>query len=267
MFPMKLKLQRSLAFFDIESTGINWKTDRIIDLAVIKLDPAGQRESFLFRMNPGMPIPPESTAVHGITDQDVKNERPFSEKAEAIQEVLADCDLAGYNLLRFDIPLLQAEFARVAMAFSLESRRVVDVQRIYHKKEPRDLTAALKFYCGEDHVDAHGAMPDTEATLRVLEGQLERYGDLPCDVAGLAEYTSTTPPDTFDVRGQLKWDAGNELVLNFGVFKGKRLRALAQDDPGYLQWMLRKDFGPDVAEAVKKTLAGNPPTRVPPPAA
>ena len=260
----RLHLARPLAVLDVESTGANWKTDRIIDLAIIKRMPDGTEEALLFHAHPGMPIPPESTAVHGIRDEDVVGRPPFEELADSIATALDGCDLAGFNLLRFDNPILQAEFKRTGKVFPMEGRRVVDVQRIFHRKEPRDLSAAVRFYCGEPHADAHSALGDTQATLRVLLGQLERYADLPGTVEELAEFSKpSAPAHAFDAEGKLHWDADGDLVLNFGVFKGSKLAVMADKDPGYLEWMLRKSFGPEVETAVRQALAGQAPKRTP----
>ncbi|MBP7276032.1 MAG: 3'-5' exonuclease [Kiritimatiellae bacterium] len=258
----RLHLDRPLAFFDVESTGANWKTDRIIDLAIVKRMPDGAEEALLFHAHPGMPIPPESTAVHGIRDADVVGRPPFAELADSIAAAFEGCDLAGFNLLRFDIPILQAEFKRAERVFPMDGRRVVDVQRIFHRKEPRDLSAAVRFYCGGPHTEAHSALGDTQATLQVLLGQLERYPDLPGSVEDLAEFSKpTVPAHAFDAEGKLQWDADGDLVLNFGVFKGAKMITMAAKDPGYLEWMLRKSFGPEVETAVRQTLAGQAPRR------
>lgn len=255
----RLNLTRPLAFMDIESTGANWKTDRIIDLAIIKKHPDGAEEALLFHANPGMPIPPESTAVHGIRDEDVAGRPPFDELASSVLSALEGCDLAGYNLLRFDIPILQAEFKRAGLVFPMEGRRVVDVQRIFHRKEPRDLSAAVRFYCGGSHDEAHSALGDTQATLQVLLGQLEHYPDLPGTVEGLSDFSKpTTSASAYDPEGKLVWDADGDLALNFGVFKGTKLSLLADKDPGYLEWMLRKSFGAEVETAVRHALDGQP---------
>ncbi|MBN1269055.1 MAG: 3'-5' exonuclease, partial [Kiritimatiellae bacterium] len=182
---MKLKLQRPLAVFDIESTGVNRRKDRIIDLAIVTLLPDGSQSTFTFRVNPEMPIPAQATKVHGITDADVKDCPTFKQVAADVAACLEGCDLAGYNILGFDIPLLEEEFRRAEVPFNMDGRRVVDAQRIFHQNEPRDLTAALKFYCGEMHLGAHGALEDVLATVRVLDGELARYKDLPRDVEGL----------------------------------------------------------------------------------
>ena len=247
---MRLKLQRPLAVLDIESTGANWRVDRIIDLAVIRILPDGGREKKVFRVNPGMPIPPAATAIHGIRDEDVLGAPSFAEMAPAIAATLSGCDFAGYNLAKFDLPLLAEEFRRIGKTFDWPSCRVIDAQRIFHRREPRDLSAALAFYCGDEHAGAHGAEADAEATFRVIEGQMERYPDLPADVEGLALYCFPPHPDFIDREGKLTWDAGGEAALNFGVNRGRRLREIAVKDPSYLSWMLRKQFGPEVEQMV-----------------
>ena len=257
---MNWNIERPLAVFDIESTGINRKADRIIDLAIIILKPDGSREEHTFRVNPGMPIPPDSTAIHGITDDDVKDCPPFRDVAEKVLKVLEGCDLSGFNVLHFDIPVLQEEFARADMRFEMEGRRVVDAQRIFHKKEPRDLSAALSFYCGEAHTDAHGALADVEATIHVLKGQLERYPDLPTDVAALEEFCNPRNPKWVDQTGKFKWD-GDEAVINFGKNQGRKLREMAQFEKSFLDWMLRSDFPRDTQAIAKNALAGKYPAK------
>jgi DNA polymerase-3 subunit epsilon len=260
---MKLKLSRPLAFFDIESTGTNKKYDRIVDLAVVKLLPDGSRATHSFRVNPEMPIPAAATAVHGIRDADVAGCPTFAQQAAEIAAVFDHCDLSGYNILGFDIPLLQEEFRRVGHPFSMDNRRVVDVQRIYHKKEPRDLSAALSFYCGELHFDAHQALDDVLATIRVLEGQFQRYNDLPVDVTALSEFCNPRNPEWVDRTGKLKWDNG-EAVINFGRSQGKKLRDLLQLDPGFIKWMLNADFPDDTKSILRNAMAGVLPTPPPP---
>lgn len=256
---MKLHLERPFAVFDIESTGINRKVDRIIDLAIIKLRPDGKRDSYSYRVHPGTPIPPESTAVHGITDADVDGCPSFSEIAETVHEVLEGCDLGGFNVLHFDIPLLTEEFARAGIVFRLDDRRVVDAQRIFHRKEPRDLSAALQFYCGEMHLDAHGALADVEATLRVMEGQFERYPDLPTDMDELEAFCNPRDPAWADRTGRLKW-VEDQVVINFGKNQGKSLRTLVSEDNGFLNWILKNDFPADTKDLVRNALAGHFPT-------
>ncbi len=251
----RLQIDRPLVFFDIESTGINVKTDRIIDLGIVRILPRHQREAFSFRVHPGMPIPRESSEVHGITDEDVEHCPPFSEVAERVRELFTDVDLAGFNILRFDIPLLEMECNRAGSPLDLREARVVDAQRIFHIKEPRDLSAALKFYCGEFHLDAHGAMGDVDATIRVLDGQLERYGDLPRSVDGLHELCDTRKPDWVDRSGKLRW-ANGDILINFGKNKGQSLKTLVREDPGFLSWMLRSDFPPDTQDLIRNAMSG-----------
>ena len=259
---MDLNLERPLIVFDIESTGINWRTDRIIDLALVKLLPSGDREQHTYRVHPGMPIPPETTAIHHITDADVEGCPSFSAIVDDVLEVLADCDLGGYNIVRFDLPLLAKECERAGKALPTDGVRLIDAQRIFHQREPRNLTAALQFYCGEMHLGAHGALDDVLATVRVLEGQLARYEDLPHDISALHDYCNPRDPSWVDSQGKLKWSAG-EIVINFGRNQGRRLRELVQKEPGFLNWMLQNDF-PDDAKAVIRNAQGgrypDPPT-------
>ncbi|MDA0578480.1 MAG: exonuclease domain-containing protein [Verrucomicrobia bacterium] len=251
----KLKLYRPLAMFDIEATGTNPQTDRIIDLAIILAQPDGKQKTHEFRLNPGIPIPAEATAVHGIYDKDVSDCPHFKDKAREIEAAFANADLAGFNLLRFDIPMLIEEFMRVGIEFDITERRVVDVQRIFHKKEPRDLTAALSFYCQEMHLGAHGALPDADATLRVLEAQLERYPDLPGDVGELDTFCNPRDPTWVDREGRLKW-SGDDIVLNFGKKKGESLKAIVREDPGFVKWMLRSNFPRDVKTIIEDAQRG-----------
>ena len=259
---LKLKLDRPLAVFDIESTGTNRRTDKIIDLAIVKLLPDGRREVHEYRFDPERPIPPETTAIHGIADADVKGCPVFRQKAAELISLLKDCDLAGYNVLGFDIPLLAEEFARAGVVLDVESCRVFDAQRVFHKKVPRDLTAALKFYCGELHLDAHGALGDVEATLRVMEGQLEKYPDLPRDLDGLDNFCNPRDPAWADRTGKLKWVDG-EVTLNFGKYQGRKLREVVQQEPNLVRWMLKADFPQDTRDIVQNALNGKYP---PPPA-
>jgi len=251
----KWKLENPLAIIDIEATGINVRADRIIDLSIVKLTPNATTSVINFRLNPGMPIPPESTQIHGITDQDVVNSPSFGTKAAEILQALNECDIGGYNVIRFDIPMLVEEFLRVNINFDLERRRVIDAQRIYHKREPRDLSAALAYYCGEMHLGAHGAEADALATLQVFEGQFRKYTDLPRDIEALDKYCNPREPDWVDRTGKLRWVDG-EIVLNFSRKKGESLRSLIDRDPGFINWMLRGDFPRDVQEIVLNAKQG-----------
>lgn len=252
---LPVKLDRPLAVLDIESTGINPRTDRIVELAIVKLLPDNGREIHTWRFNPEMPIPPEVTAIHHISDADVANCPTFRALAPRIYILLDGCDLGGYNIGRFDLPMLTEEFLRASIHFSGDGRRVVDAQRIFHRREPRDLTAALAFYCHETHFDAHGAEADALATVRVLEGQFERYADLPRTVAELDAYCTLRDPMWADREGRLKNDKG-EILINFGKKKGESLYALARHDPGFLKWILRGDFPSDTKEIVQRALEG-----------
>ncbi len=259
---VKLKLDRPLAIFDIEATGINPRADRIVELAIVKLVPKGERESFESRINPEMPIPAEATQIHGIKDSDVAPCPTFTQLAPKIAAFLENCDLGGYNILHYDIPMLCEEFLRAKIAFTTEGRRVLDAQRIYHKREPRDLAAALSFYCGELHLGAHGALEDVLATMRVIDGQFERYSDLPKDLAALDAYCNPRDPSWADRTGKFKW-VGDDLVINFGKKQGKKLKDIVQNESSFLQWMLKSDFPRDTQEIVQNALKGNYPTRKP----
>lgn len=253
---------RPLAVIDIESTGTNPRQDRIIDLAIIKLMPDGAREKHVFRCNPGIPIPPEVEAIHHISNADVAQSPLFTEIATQIFELLKDCDLGGFGIVRFDIPMLTEEFARAGLAFPADDCRVADAQRIFHKKEPRDLTAALAFYCGEEHIDAHGAEADVLATIKVLEAQTEKYPDLPRTIEGLDAYCNIVrDPAWVDKSGKLKW-VNNDIVINFGAqFIGQKLRDLAQNNAKFLKWILKSDFPGDTKKIVADALDGKFPEK------
>ena len=248
-----LKLIRPLVVFDIESTGVSPRKDRIIELAAIKLMPEGEEISKCWLMNPGVPIPPETTAIHGISDEIVKDCPTFADKAEEIFEFFRGCDLSGFNADRFDIPCLEEEFARVGMAFAPSARKHVDIQRIYHKKEPRDLSAAVRFYLGRNHDGAHGAEADTRATLEVLKAQMAKYSDLPATVDEMDEYLVPHDPMNADRAGTLRWKDG-ELTINFGKKKGESLKKLLLNEPNYLKWILKGDFDTEVRMIIKDLL-------------
>ncbi len=252
---LPIQLPRPLAVFDIEATGVNPRTDRVVELAIIKLFPDGRRETHVMRCNPTIPIPAEASSIHGITDADVCNEPTFCERATRIRELLDDCDLAGFNIVRYDIPLLIEEFARCGQPVDLDARHIIDAQRIFHMRERRDLTAALAFYCGKQHMGAHGAEADALATLNVLKGQLERYDDLPRSVPELNSICNPRHPQWVDRVGKLKWLDG-EAVINFGRKQNTPLRVLADTDRSFLNWMLKADFPIDVREIVEHALQG-----------
>jgi len=252
---LKLNTDKPIAIFDIEATGINFRTDRIVELAIVKLMPDGARETHGFLVNPERPIPAEATAVHGFTDTDVKDCPTFVQIAPRIAELLDGCDLGGYNVIHYDIPMLQSEFERAAVPFEVEGRRIIDAQKIFHKREPRDLTAALQFYCGATHTGAHGALSDVEATIRVLEGQMERYPDLPRDIDALSDFCDQRDPSWADRKGRFKW-ANGELVFNFGKKQGQTLRDITRFEPSFLRWMIKGNFPPDTLAIVRNALDG-----------
>lgn len=240
-----ITLERPLIVFDIESTGTSPRKDRIIELAAIKVNVDGSEESRCWLLNPTVHIPEETTAIHGISDADVKDCPTFADRAEEIFDFFRDCDISGYNADRFDVPCIEEEFARCGLNFASMQRRHIDVQRIYHRKEPRDLTAALRFYCDRDHTGAHGAEADTRATLDVLKAQFSKYGDLPKSVGELDEWIAPHDPLNADRNGLIRWKDGN-WTINFGKKKGMSLKKLAFDEPNFLRWMLKGDFDTEV---------------------
>lgn len=258
-----LKLTKPLVVFDIESTGTSPRKDRIIELAAVKLHPDGREETKTWLLNPTVPIPPETTAIHGITDEIVKDCPTFKDRAREIFAFFEGCDLSGFNADRFDIPCLEEEFARAGLNFAPTARKHVDVQRIYHRMEPRDLTAAVRFYLGRDHAGAHGAEADAKATLEVLKAQMEKYPSLPQTVDEMDEYLVPHDPLNADRYGMLRWKDG-DLTVNFGKKKGESLRKLLLDEPNYLKWIVKGDFDTEVKMIVKDLLDNGRLPPVPP---
>lgn len=237
---MQLNLRNPLVFFDLETTGINIVKDRIIEISYVKVFPNGKEESYTRRINPGMPIPPESTVIHGITDEDVKDCPVFKEMAKSLAAQIEGCDLAGYNSNRFDIPLLAEEFLRADVDIDLNRRKFVDVQTIFHKMEQRTLAAAYKFYCDKSLENAHTAEADTMATYEVLKAQLDRYPDLKNDVAYLSQFSSFN--DNVDFAGRMIYNEKGEEIINFGKYKGRLVTEVLKTDPGYYAWIMNSDF-------------------------
>lgn len=252
-FPVKL--DRPLIVFDIEATGTSPRADRIIELAAIRIEPDGSEVDGYWLLNPEMVIPEDSIAIHGITNDIVKECPTFKAKALEILTFFGEADLAGFNAGRFDIPMLAEEFSRAGIIFDPDRRRLLDAQRIFHTREPRDLTAALKFYCGDVHADAHGAEADVRATLNVLLGQFKRYPDLPTDMETLDKTFNPTDPFNADRSGRLRWVDG-ELTVNFGKKKGFKVRDLVMDDPGFLKWIIKNDFPQDTRQICDNALKG-----------
>ncbi len=237
---MQLNLKRPLVFFDLETTGINISTDRIVEISYLKVYPDGREEAKTMRINPGMPIPPEATAVHKITDADVAGCPTFKEVAASIAADLEGCDLAGYNSNRFDVPLLVEELLRAGVSVDISNRKLIDVQAIFHKMEQRTLSAAYRFYCDKDLNDAHSAQADTHATYEVLKAQLDRYPQLKNDMEALAEFTSYNR--NVDLAGRIVYDDKGVETFNFGKYKGRAVVDVFRSDIGYYAWMMQGDF-------------------------
>lgn len=237
---MQLNLANPLVFFDLETTGININKDRIIEISILKVSPNGDEDSKTRRINPGMPIPPESTLIHGITDDDVKDCPTFKEIAKSLAALIEGCDLAGFNSNRFDIPLLAEEFLRADVEIDLNKRKFIDVQTIFHKMEQRTLSAAYKFYCNKELENAHSAEHDTKATYEVLKAQLDRYPELENNIKFLSEYSSFT--NNVDFAGRMIYNDKGEEVINFGKYKGRLVSEVLNTDPSYYAWIMNGDF-------------------------
>lgn len=245
---MKLKLARPLVVFDLETTGVNTSKDRIVELAIIKLFPDGERLEKHTYLNPGIPIPAEASAVHDITDEMVKDKPSFRQISKSLLAFISGCDFLGYNCLRFDVPLLIEEFYRAGLPHPFAEAKCIDAFRIFCRKEERTLAAALQFYCQEELENAHSAHADTEATLRVLLGQLERYSDLGTEVEGLSDFCREE--GFVDYNQKILFKEG-EYLYNFGKHKGRRVL----DEAGYARWMLKNDFPEDTKEHLRRILA------------
>jgi len=229
-----------MAFFDLETTGINIASDRIVEISILKIDVNGKETSYNRRVNPEMAIPEQSTAIHGITDDDVKDCHTFREIAREVAAFIEGCDLAGYNAIKFDIPVLAEEFLRSDVDFDIRKRKYVDVQVIFHKKEQRTLSAAYKFYCDRNLVDAHSAEADTRATYEILKAQLDHYSDLENDISKLAAFSQQNR--SVDLAGRIVLNNEDEEVFNFGKHKGRSVKEILKEEPGYYNWMMNGDF-------------------------
>ena len=238
---MELKLTKPICFFDLEATGTNVAKDRIVEIAVLKIFPNGNKESRTWLVNPEVPIPKEVVKIHGISDEKVANEPTFKQLAGTVYEMIKGCDLAGYNSNRYDIPLLAEEMLRAGIDFDMKNMLAVDVQTIFHKMEQRTLSAAYKFYCGKDLEGAHGAEVDTEATYEVLKSQLDRYNeDLQNDIKWLSEFSSQK--NCADIAGLIVFDKKGREVFGFGKYKGKCVEDILEQEPGYFGWFQNADF-------------------------
>ncbi len=252
-YKMELNLKRPLAFFDLETTGIRVATDRIVEISIVKIHPNGKKEIKTRRINPEIPIPPETSAIHGIFDEDVKDEPTFKQLAKGLHEFLQNCDLAGYNSNRFDIPLLIEEFLRADVDFDIENRLLIDVQNIFHKMEQRTLSAAYKFYCGAELINAHSAEADTIATYEILKAQLDRYAEadfkdkngnisqpVKNDMQALSAFSEANK--SADLIGFILYNEHGQEIINFGKHKGKLVSEVLKKEPSYYDWMMNGDF-------------------------
>jgi DNA polymerase-3 subunit epsilon len=250
---MELKLNRPIAFFDLETTGLSIASDRIVEISILKVNPDGSQKIITKLVNPEIPIPEFTSAIHGIYDKDVADKPTFKQLANELNQLLTNCDLAGYNAIKFDIPLLVEEFYRADVNFELKGRRFVDAQNIFHKMEQRTLTAAYKFYCNKDLTDAHSAEADTIATYEILKSQLDRYEGVDFkdrsgnisqpvinDIQALHEFSFQTK--NADLVGQIIFNDKNIEVFNFGKHKGKSVEELFRKEPSYYDWMMKSEF-------------------------
>ena len=237
---MKLNLKRTLVFFDLETTGVDTAKDRIVEISMVKVMPDGEEIVRTRLINPQMHIPEDATAVHGITDEDVKDQPTFAQIAKSLSQFIEGCDFGGFNSNRFDLPMLVEEFLRAGVDVDFKNRKFIDVQNIFHKMEQRTLVAAYKFYCNKDLTDAHSAEADTRATYEVLKAQLDRYSELQNDVAGLAAFSSRG--ETVDYAGRIVYNDKGEEVFNLGKYKGVKVSEVFQREPSYYDWMMNGAF-------------------------
>ncbi|GAD05446.1 DNA polymerase III subunit epsilon [Porphyromonas crevioricanis] len=245
---MKLNLKKPIVFFDLETTGVDVSRDRIVEISLLKISPNGEEFCRTRRINPEMHIPEASTALHGISDEDVKDCPTFGQVAKSLLEIIKGCDIAGFNSNRFDVPMLVEEFLRCGFSEEFHNRHFVDVQTIYHKLERRTLSAAYKFYCGKDLENAHSAEADTRATYEVLMAQLDRYPEeLQNDIPFLAEFSAHNR--NVDFAGRMVYNDAGEAVINFGKYKGCKATEVLAKDPGYYGWIMQSDFPLDTKNA------------------
>jgi DNA polymerase III subunit epsilon len=260
-----INLERDLVFFDVETTGLNVVRDRILQIGLVKMYKNGQpKEELCMLINPGIPISEESMSIHGITPRDLANKPTFQQVSQKLWDFIGNADLAGYNSNRFDVPMLMEEFARVGMEFDISNRRLIDVQRIFYKMEPRTLKAAYRLYCGKELTDAHDALADVRATLEVFEGQLKRYDGVDLldedgntmespiknDIQVLHDFTNDM--NYLDATQRLKLDHNGVIVFNFGKYTGQPVKDVLKKDKNYSNWIMEKDFSSQVKQIIKK---------------
>lgn len=237
---MNLNLKRPIAFFDIETTGINVATDRIVEITILKIYPDGKEDSKTFRVNPQVPIPKAASEIHGIYDEDVKDKPAFPQLARTIVQILEGSDFAGYNSNKFDIPILAEEFLRADIDFDMGRHKFIDVQVIFYKMEQRTLSAAYRFYCNKELKNAHSSAADTFATFEILKAQLDKYPELENDIEFLSKFSSHNK--NADFAGRIIYDENDVETFNFGKYKGKTVESVFQKDPSYYKWMMDGDF-------------------------
>jgi DNA polymerase-3 subunit epsilon len=235
-----MQLDRAIVFFDIESTGLSVTKDKIVQISLLKILPDKKEQSLTFTLNPEIPIPAEVVAIHGITDEQVKNKPKFVEVAQEIFDFVNECDLAGFNLLKFDVPMLLEEFIRVNLELDIEKIHIIDVQAIYHKMEQRTLSAAYKFYCNQELTNAHDAEADTIATFEVFKAQLNKYDNLQKDIPGIVNFLGAN--NRVDLEGRVVKNDKGEVVFNFGKHKGRKVSQVFESEPSYYNWMMDGDF-------------------------
>ena len=237
---MNLKINKPICFFDLETTGVNVSTDRIIEISILKVLPNGNKQSMTWLVNPGIKIPKEATNIHGIDNKMVMNEPNFNDIAPDVMSMINNCDLAGYNSDKFDIPLLAEELLRAEIDFNLDNIMTIDVQNIFHKMEQRTLTAAYQFYCGKILDNAHSSKVDTLATYEVLESQIDKYSELESNVKFLSDFSKRGR--NVDLAGFIKFDENDIPCFSFGKHRGKSVEYVLENEPGYFGWLLNADF-------------------------
>jgi DNA polymerase-3 subunit epsilon len=248
----QLSLHRPIIFFDLETTGTNHATDRIVEIALVKLMPGGRRDTWAQRLNPGTPIPAESIAIHGITDEDVADAQTFRQIAKELWAWMKGCDLGGYNVARFDLPLLVEEFLRAGIVVDFSASKMVDVQKIFFRMEQRTLSAAYRFYCQKTMENAHSAEADTNATIEILEAQIDHYQELTNDVNALHQFLADEEPCVDYARTMIL--RNGEIVFNIGKYKGQRVTDVFQKDPSYYDWMMKADFSLHTKQKISEIL-------------
>ncbi len=255
-----MKLDKPIVFFDLETTGISIAEDRVVDIAMVKRLPSGEEEFFESLVDPGVPIPPEASAIHNITDDMVRGAPSFTDLSPKLLGFFADCDLGGFGIVKFDVPVLSAEFRRAGFRWVIDGRRIIDALTIFHRMEPRNLGAALKFYCGKPLDGAHRASADTRAAEAVFWAQLERYPGLPKDIEGLSAYCGHREFRGVDPECKFVWRNG-KASFNFGKFRMVALEDVARREPSYLEWLSRDKASPELARICREALQGRFPDK------